>query len=102
MKRLLTPVNGTAGPLVFALSGGACGIMSWCLVFPLDTAKSIVQRDLLSKPPGYKPRKLASLKWSTLYRGVSVSITRSAIVNCISFVVYESGKLHLNKGASLE
>lgn len=41
-----------------ALSGFFCGSLSWLLVFPLDTIKNRMQRDLLSGrtvPKGYTP-----------------------------------------------
>jgi solute carrier family 25 carnitine/acylcarnitine transporter 20/29 len=36
-------LSGTAipGPLTYAISGGCCGVVAWCLVFPIDTAKVI-------------------------------------------------------------
>jgi hypothetical protein len=27
------------GSLIYAISGGVCGVISWCIVFPMDTAK---------------------------------------------------------------
>jgi ribose/xylose/arabinose/galactoside ABC-type transport system permease subunit len=27
------------GPLTYAISGAFCGVVAWCLVFPIDTAK---------------------------------------------------------------
>ena len=27
------------GPLTYAISGASCGIIAWCVVFPIDTAK---------------------------------------------------------------
>jgi hypothetical protein len=34
-------LSGSAipGPLTYAISGGCCGVVAWCLVFPIDTAK---------------------------------------------------------------
>ena len=31
--------GGIPGPLTYALSGASCGIVAWCIVFPIDTAK---------------------------------------------------------------
>jgi hypothetical protein len=38
-------LSGSAipGPLTYAISGGCCGVVAWCLVFPIDTAKVISQ-----------------------------------------------------------
>ena len=34
-------LSGTAipGPLTYTISGAACGVAAWCIVFPIDTAK---------------------------------------------------------------
>jgi len=35
------------GPLSYAISGAVCGIIAWCVVFPIDTAKVISPHLLL-------------------------------------------------------
>jgi hypothetical protein len=98
------------GPWTYAASGALCGIVAWCVVFPIDTAKSIVQRDILIHEPGvlYRKKNLWDFNWMSrrMYRGMScvprkpsisassgsddrVSIMRSAIVNAINFTLYE-------------
>jgi solute carrier family 25 carnitine/acylcarnitine transporter 20/29 len=97
------------GPWTYAASGALCGIVAWCVVFPIDTAKSIVQRDILIHEAGvfYRKKNLWDFNWMSrrMYRGMSyvpqipacsvcvsddrVSIMRSAIVNAINFTLYE-------------
>ena len=83
MKSLLSGGQATAPPWVHAVSGGTCGIVAWTLVYPIDTLKAVTQRDLLSG----KPSRTTSIVWRTLYRGVHVSLLRSAIINAINFTV---------------
>ncbi|KAK9467891.1 mitochondrial carrier domain-containing protein [Lipomyces arxii] len=78
------------GPAVIAVSGGLCGIFSWALLFPIDTMKSIVQRDILTRPPGTpaKNRTFTILN-PRMYRGLGVSIARTGLVNMTFFSIYE-------------
>jgi len=38
LKYLLSG-TGVPGPITYAISGAFCGVVAWCLVFPIDTAK---------------------------------------------------------------
>jgi hypothetical protein len=63
------------GPWTYAASGALCGIVAWCVVFPIDTAKSIVQRDILIHEAGvfYRKKNLWDFNWMSrrMYRGMS-------------------------------
>ncbi|OLL22918.1 putative mitochondrial carrier [Neolecta irregularis DAH-3] len=104
-KWALTPHDGDAGTLTFALSGGLCGVFSWLLVFPIDTYKSIRQRDILTNPPGVLITRTRPLNYKSLrrmYRGVGVSVIRSCIVNAINFTVFENMKKCIDRWSSDE
>lgn len=85
------------GPLSIAVAGALSGVLSWVLVFPLDTVKSLTQRDIVSniiRGLALKPRQPILLrKWSIpsrkMYRGLSVSITRSVITSVVFFSSFE-------------
>lgn len=83
MKLWLGGGGQDARPWVHAVSGGTCGIVAWTLVYPIDTLKAVTQRDLLSG----RPSRTTAIVWRSLYRGVHVSLARSAIINACNFMV---------------
>ncbi|KAK9381008.1 mitochondrial carrier domain-containing protein [Kockiozyma suomiensis] len=95
---MYNPSNVDPGPLVIAISGGLCGIFSWAVLFPIDTMKSIVQRDILTRKPGevFKPRKFQLLN-PRMYRGLGVSVVRTGLVNMTFFSIFEPLFKHLMK-----
>ncbi|KAF3924273.1 hypothetical protein ABW21_db0205591 [Orbilia brochopaga] len=88
-KRTFSSQEGTSH-LAIATSGGLCGLLSWAMIYPIDSSKSIYQRKILSTPPG---QPLTSLKYPLfhprMYRGLSVSMARSCLLNAIFFTSYE-------------
>ncbi|ODQ54224.1 mitochondrial carrier [Saitoella complicata NRRL Y-17804] len=103
VKGALTKAGGEATTLTYAISGGLCGALSWCLVFPVDTIKSVRQRDALREAFGGEVGK-TPLKFNLrrMYRGVSASMFRSCIVTAINFTVYEELKKMIGVGAPEE
>ncbi|KAK9447220.1 mitochondrial carrier domain-containing protein [Limtongia smithiae] len=99
-KQLFTmysPSKSEPGPLVIAASGGLCGIFSWAILFPVDTMKSIVQRDILTRAPGTPPKhREFTLFNPRMYRGLGVSIARTGLVNMTFFSIYEPLFRHLS------
>ncbi|ODQ78583.1 hypothetical protein BABINDRAFT_162788 [Babjeviella inositovora NRRL Y-12698] len=86
------------GPVTVALAGSLSGILSWCTVFPIDTTKSLLQRDIMTnilrkrsglEPLSFPERKL-SIPTRRMYRGLGVSITRSVIVAIVWFGCFEN------------
>lgn len=117
-KQILGNARGASptSPLAVALAGGLCGIVSWCCIYPIDSAKAIYQRNVLSyQPPdpvtaekgggaaedtgkrAPKP-KTAKIEWLSKrrYRGLGVSMGRSCVVNMIFFSVFEGMKKMVN------
>ncbi|KAK6535162.1 hypothetical protein TWF694_001636 [Orbilia ellipsospora] len=88
-KRTFSSSEGTSH-LAIAASGGLCGLLSWAMIYPIDSWKSIYQRKILSTPPG---EPLTALKYPLfhrrMYRGLSVSMARSCLLNAIFFTSYE-------------
>ncbi|EPX75009.1 carboxylic acid transporter [Schizosaccharomyces octosporus yFS286] len=80
--------NQITPSFAYAFSGAFCGALSWILVFPIDTAKSIIQKNtLLSvKTP------LSSIPWLSfsIYRGIGISLVRSALINSCNFTLFEA------------
>ncbi|KAK9454949.1 mitochondrial carrier domain-containing protein [Dipodascopsis uninucleata] len=88
--RMYNPEAEQTGPVVIAISGALCGIFSWALLFPIDTMKSIVQRDILTRTPGAPLKKRSfNLFNPRMYRGLGVSVARTGLVNMTFFSVYE-------------
>lgn len=85
------------------LSGGLSGIFGWMIVFPVDTTKSLIQKDavanILRKQQGLEPfppksRKIEKLD-KRLFRGLGMSMTRTFITNMVFFSAYEFAMSHL-------
>ncbi|KAG7193280.1 uncharacterized protein KQ657_001043 [Scheffersomyces spartinae] len=88
------------------IAGGLSGVLSWTLIFPVDTAKALIQKEVVTKilrqqegldPLPKKQNKV--LKFPKLernmYRGLGISVTRSFLVNMIFFGVYEFSMAHI-------
>lgn len=87
-------------PLSIAIGGAMAGTVCWLIVYPIDTYKSIVQRDLYAHTLSaadsnsvsmYKPREvtLRSMFRAKMYRGLGLSIVRTSIIGMTFFSVYE-------------
>ncbi|KAL1841037.1 hypothetical protein VTJ49DRAFT_7468 [Mycothermus thermophilus] len=92
-KQLLTTFGGDgthSNPLAVLVAGGLCGIVSWALIYPVDSAKSIYQRNSLLYTKGEKvePVKIRFFQ-RNMYRGLGVSMGRSCAVNAVFFSSFE-------------
>ncbi|KAH6621048.1 mitochondrial carrier domain-containing protein [Chaetomium sp. MPI-SDFR-AT-0129] len=92
-KQLLTTFGGDgthSNPLAVLVAGGLCGIVSWALIYPVDSAKSIYQRNslLYSKGEKVEPVKIEFFQ-RNMYRGLGVSMGRSCAVNAVFFSAFE-------------
>jgi hypothetical protein len=90
--------NTTASPLAVTVSGGLCGVVSWAMIYPIDSAKSIYQRNCLTHQKGDPPVPLPRIQWFNrrMYRGIGVSMSRSCLVNAIFFSAFEFLKKNIN------
>ena len=91
-KQTFSNKTSGASPWLIAASGGACGLLSWAMIYPIDSAKSIYQKKVLATPPGVPLPKLKYRLFShRMYRALGVSMARSCLLNAIFFSSYEWG-----------
>ena len=69
--------DSPVSPLAVATAGGLCGVVSWLLVYPVDTAKTRYQQNCLETPKGQLPKR-AEIEWfsRSMYRGQSTSTSK--------------------------
>ncbi|KAH6997191.1 mitochondrial carrier domain-containing protein [Ilyonectria destructans] len=84
--------------LAVVAAGGMCGLVSWAMIYPIDSAKSIYQRNslLYSKGQTVEPAPKIEFFKRHMYRGLGVSMSRSCVVNAIFFSSFEFIKKHIN------
>jgi hypothetical protein len=100
-KQLLTAFRrdkSPTNPLSVVLAGGLCGVASWALIYPIDSAKSIYQRNCLTHCKGEKVSRAPKIQFfnKRMYRGLGVSMGRSCVVNSIFFSAFELIKKNIN------
>ncbi|KAH7407575.1 mitochondrial carrier domain-containing protein [Cadophora sp. MPI-SDFR-AT-0126] len=100
-KQLLTSYRGDkspTNPFAVVVAGGLCGVASWALIYPIDSAKSIYQRNCLTHCKGEKVKKAPKIQFfnKRMYRGLGVSMGRSCVVNSIFFSAFEFIKKQIN------
>lgn len=85
------------------IAGGLSGVLSWTLIFPVDTTKALIQKEVVTnilrreeglEPYPKKKQKLQKLE-KKMYRGLGISVTRSFLVNMVFFGVYEFSMAHI-------
>ncbi|KAI5950726.1 hypothetical protein KGF54_003800 [Candida jiufengensis] len=97
-------LSGTqSSPFAILIAGGLSGVLSWIIIFPVDTAKSLIQNEvvksILSKQHGIsmgeiiEDKKKEPMKIS--YRGLGISVTRSFITSMVFFGTFELGMKYL-------
>ncbi|KAF1830869.1 mitochondrial carrier [Decorospora gaudefroyi] len=98
VKQILANARGTSPthPLAVVVAGGLCGLVSWACIFPIDTAKSIYQRNCLVGGKDKATRPKIHFFSRRMYRGLGVSMSRSCIVNAIFFTAFEFTKKRIN------
>jgi len=105
-KQILTTVSGKdahKNPIAVLVAGALCGIVSWALIYPIDSVKSIYQRNALMYSRKEKV-PLPKIRWfrKDMYRGLGVSMGRSAAVNAVFFSAFEYFKKKINALEDLE
>lgn len=83
--------NPNNNKLAVMASGGLCGLVSWAMIYPIDSAKSIYQRNSLLRSRGEAVQPAPKIEFSKIhmYRGLGVSMSRSCVVNAIFFSSFE-------------
>lgn len=99
-KQLLTTFSGKdahKNPIAVLAAGALCGIVSWALIYPIDSVKSIYQRNALMYSKGQNvPIPKIQFFRRDMYRGLGVSMGRSAAVNAVFFSAFEFLKKRIN------
>jgi hypothetical protein len=100
-KQLLTTYRGDrspTNPFAVVVAGGICGVVSWAMIYPIDSAKSIYQRNCLTSTKGEQVKKAPKIQFFNrrMYRGLGVSMGRSCVVNSIFFSAFEFIKKRIN------
>ncbi|CCU77261.1 mitochondrial carrier protein [Blumeria hordei DH14] len=93
-KQVLTTISkdrSSVNPIAVAIAGGVCGIASWALIYPIDSAKSIYQTNSLRLSRGQPIPKAPKIEFNNkrMYRGLGVSMGRSCLVNSVFFSAFE-------------
>ncbi|RDA87899.1 hypothetical protein CP532_1683 [Ophiocordyceps camponoti-leonardi (nom. inval.)] len=93
-KQLGTTFAGdspNSNKLAVVAAGGLCGLVSWAMIYPIDSAKSIYQRNSLLRSRGEKVEPAPKIEFFKrhMYRGLGVSMSRSCMVNAIFFSSFE-------------
>ncbi|RMZ66166.1 mitochondrial carrier [Pyrenophora seminiperda CCB06] len=98
VKQILANARGTSPthPLAVVVAGGMCGLVSWACIFPIDTVKSIYQRNCLVGGKDKAIRPKIEFFSRRMYRGLGVSMSRSCMVNAIFFTAFEFLKKRIN------
>lgn len=98
-KQMLANARGSSPttPLAVVVAGGLCGLVSWACIFPIDTAKSIYQRNCLISGKEKAERPKIQFFNRRMYQGLGVSMSRSCAVNAIFFSAFEFSKKRINR-----
>ncbi|SMY29325.1 unnamed protein product [Zymoseptoria tritici ST99CH_1A5] len=92
------PGAGLNGGFAVPIAGGLCGMTSWAVIIPIDTAKTTYQKARLAVAKGvHVPMPHLHYFKRASYRGLGVSCMRSAVVNMIFFSIYESAKTSIDR-----
>ncbi|KAF4634974.1 hypothetical protein G7Y89_g3124 [Cudoniella acicularis] len=79
-KQLLTTYTGDrspTNPLAVLFAGGLCGVASWALIYPIDSAKSIYQRNCLTVCKGQEVKKAPKIQF--LNKLVAMARTKNKV-----------------------
>lgn len=97
-------INGDAtqlSPVSILAAGGISGATCWAVIFPFDTTKALIQKDIvaniLRREHGQDPLPLNTRKLEfsrRIYRGLGISMYRSVFVNMVFFGTYEFSMKH--------
>ncbi|MCJ1308333.1 hypothetical protein MMC25_001986 [Agyrium rufum] len=84
-------------PTSVAIAGGISGLVAWSVTFPIDSVKTMYQRNCLVRTKGQEV-PVPKIQWFSEkgYRGLGVTMIRSGITNAIFFSSFEYIKKYIN------
>lgn len=101
MNTIINKDLSASSPFSILLAGGMSGFTCWAVVFPIDTTKSLIQKDIVTnimrKEEGLDPLPAKNRKLKLtggMYRGLGISMSRSFLVNMVFFGIYEFSMKH--------
>ncbi|ODV82135.1 integral membrane ornithine transporter of mitochondria [Suhomyces tanzawaensis NRRL Y-17324] len=103
MNALINLDPAKSSPISILMGGGMAGIVASAVMFPIDSAKSLFQKDIIAnilrKEHGLEPlplNKRPILSFDRrLYKGVGITCTRSFLVSMAFFNIYEIAMKYL-------
>jgi len=93
--------DGPAEPGAVALAGATCGIVSWVTIYPIDVVKTQFQKRQLETGRAQVSRPDIKFFQPGSYRGLGVSLGRSALINMIFFSSFEQMKKRIHKAGDI-
>ncbi|KAI5274920.1 hypothetical protein E4T47_02108 [Aureobasidium subglaciale] len=98
VKQILSNGRGNepAEPAAVALAGATCGIVSWVMIYPIDVVKTQFQKRQLETGRAQVTRPNIKFFQPGSYRGLGVSVMRSALINMIFFSSFEQIKKRIS------
>lgn len=92
--------SGQSSAISILLAGGLSGVIGWAVAFPIDSAKSIIQKDIVSnilrKHEGLTPLESSTPRFQrNIYRGMGSQMMRSVVVSTAFFSIYEMAMAHV-------
>ncbi|KAL0262934.1 hypothetical protein SLS55_001908 [Diplodia seriata] len=78
-KQLLANARGNSptSPLAVVVAGGLCGLVSWACIYPIDTAKSIYQRNCFTQHRDRTTKQKIQFFNPRMYKGKSCTKSRT-------------------------
>ncbi|KAK5107903.1 hypothetical protein LTR62_000563 [Meristemomyces frigidus] len=97
-KQMLANARGKSptSPYAVVVAGGLCGILTTSMIYPVDVAKTLYQKALLSAGSAHVERPAIKVFQQGAYRGLTVSMLRSCVINSLFFSNFEFIKKHIN------
>ncbi|KAK3671847.1 hypothetical protein LTR78_008213 [Recurvomyces mirabilis] len=97
-KQLMANARGRSptSPYAVVVAGGLCGILTTSMIYPVDVAKTLYQKALLSAGSAHVDRPPIRVFQAGAYRGLGVSVLRSCVINMIFFSNFEFIKKNIN------
>jgi hypothetical protein len=78
-------------------AGALCGVTSWALIYPIDTARAIYQERCLRTKLGTKvPKPQIVFFKRDMYRGLGISMINSVLKAALFFSAFEAMKKYIN------
>jgi len=91
VKQLLSVTRGGEpdNPIAGGIAGGLCGMLAYLCAYPIDTVKTVYQRNCLFMRDGQKHLVPINLLAREQYRGLPITMARVFLSNLIQMWLFE-------------